>query len=75
VATASASPVTPVATDPTGSSIDSASAQQELSQRSIKVAPTASSAEQARALPPLTDEQEQQLDRLGELEGRLEDQR
>ncbi len=50
-------------------------AQQELSRRSAEVAPTASSPEQARALPPLTDEQEQQLDRLADLEERLESQR
>jgi hypothetical protein len=50
-------------------------AQQELTRRYDEVAPTAPSPEQARELPPLNDEQEQQLDRLAELDERLEHQR
>jgi hypothetical protein len=47
-------------------------AQQELTRRSMAIAPTASSPEEAAALPPLTEEQEQQLDAVGDLEERLE---
>lgn len=49
-------------------------AQRELSRR-YDDWPSAPTAEQARALPPLTDEQEQQVDELAELEERLESQR
>ena len=47
-------------------------AQRELTRRSLAIAPTASSPEEAAALPPLTEEQERQLDGLSDLEERLE---
>lgn len=50
-------------------------AQKELSRRAEAVAPSATSPEGAAALPPLTEEQERQLDAVADLEERLEQMR
>lgn len=49
-------------------------AQRELTRRYDDL-PSAATAEQARALPPLTEQQERQYDELAKLEERLESQR
>lgn len=50
-------------------------AQAEIARRHAAISPGASTAERARALPRLTQEQEQRLEELENLERRLEDQR
>lgn len=50
-------------------------AQAEIARRHAAISPGASAAERVRALPPLTQRQEQLLEELDDLEQRLEDQR
>jgi hypothetical protein len=50
-------------------------ARAEIARRHAAISPGASTAELARALPPLTQEQEQRLEELEDLEQHLEDQR